>query len=392
MKTPCLYVCMWDSTTLLFLLLSYTWRLLLLLPPSPSLSSFSILPVLMGWYSPSWSTKLKPVHSRVPVKPNFPTTSTKRNAKKSGIKIKALGASFIWIFHTPVCYSFIFEYLCPTFYALGKVERNNFFCLGKSGKEEAINNKLFKAIAEHYRSNDKKSHSFNSEVPDQEKWRIQKTGCLELRCSSDWPQPSPPITSNHLRGGRGMFWNGTFLLVMSNGSVSEETFTTPSILLSFLSVSTNEQQSLKAGGAWAWLPSLTPVWSRANGREQGAELGSPQFMYSVCVINDKVLSFYVQAMGAKFRGKKRKKIYKGKERASSLSQGDALSWQKQIEAHCSPRLEWGTCAQHSPAAKASRRGFEWSHGHSSTAQLVLWNYTHCAQCQYQQCFCFAQLS
>lgn len=200
MKTPCLYVCMWDSTTLLFLLLSYTWRLLLLLPPSPSLSSFSILPVLMDWYSPSWSTKLKPVHSRVPVKPDFPTTSTKRNAKKSGIKIKALGASFIWIFHTPVCSSFIFEYLCPTFYALGKVERNNFFCLGKSGKEEAINNKLFKAIAEHYRSNDKKSHSFNSKVPKQEKWRIQKTGCLELRCSSDSPQPSPPITSNHLRG------------------------------------------------------------------------------------------------------------------------------------------------------------------------------------------------
>lgn len=75
----------------------------------------------------------------------------------------------------------------------------------------------------------------------------------------------------------------------------------------FCAVSSNEQQSLKAGGAWAWLPSLTPVWSRANGsKEQNWTLLS--FCTHHCVINDKVLSFCVQATGAKCRGEKGKKI------------------------------------------------------------------------------------
>lgn len=45
-----------------------------------------------------------------------------------------------------------------TFYALGKVERKRLLIIN-----------FFKVITEHYRSNDKKSLSFNSEVADQER-------------------------------------------------------------------------------------------------------------------------------------------------------------------------------------------------------------------------------
>lgn len=229
-------------------------------------------------------------------------------------------------------------------------------------------------------------------------------GCLELRCHHDPSDLSLATASNlpHERGERAetepsslwfpvTIWFACLFCDLGNTCKTPGSFF---LSVQFPLMSNRAQRLLGLGHG-------SPVWHQSAPGQVGARnrVGLPSAHVShYCATDSMLLSFYVQATGTKWKGKKGKKNKKGKkERTSSLSEGGTLSQHKQVEPRHCLRLAWSTCVQQSLGCK-DHQEMVCSEGTEAAALpglmgiVSLWNCIHCAQSQCQQCSCLAQFT